>query len=235
MTQQDQSERQGDVSAGVSDRAREAASTGKDQAREVATTASEQARKVASTAQDEARHVVRGANQQARRLVGDTRQELRTQANAQVDRLAHGFNDLSRQLRSMGENGEPGPATDMAREAAQRTQQLAERLRQGGIDDMLGQLRTMGRNRPGLFLLGAFGTGLIAGRVVRNLAQEQSGGDGSSGESTVGAGSAPSRWDETRDDEPTAALAGQVTSPPPVDETSPPAPTPPVPDETRGR
>jgi hypothetical protein len=234
MTQQDQSERQGDVSASASDRARDAASTGKDQAREVATTASEQARKVASTAQDEARDVVRGANEQARRLVGDTRQELRTQANAQVDRLAHGFSDLSHQLRSMGENGEPGAATDMAREAAQRTQQLAERLRQGGIDDMLRQLRTMGRNRPGLFLLGAFGTGLIAGRVVRNLAQDQSGGNGSS-ESTVGAGSAPSRWAETRDDAPTGTVASQVTSPPPVDVTSPPAPTPPVPDETRGR
>jgi hypothetical protein len=226
MTQQDQTERQGDVSATASDRAREAASTGKDQAREVATTASEQARKVASTAQDEARDVVRGANQQARRLVGDTRQELRTQANAQVDRLAHGFSDLSRQLRSMGENGEPGAATDMAREAALRTQQLADRLRQGGIDDMLGQLRTIGRNRPGLFLLGAFGSGLIAGRVVRSLAQEQSGGNGSSRESTVGAGSAPSRWAETRDDEPTAALPGRVTSRPPVEATSPPAPNP---------
>jgi hypothetical protein len=234
MTQQDQREGEVDMSAGASDRAREAASTGKDQAREVASTASEQARKVASTAQDEARDVVRGANQQARRLVGDTRQELRTQANTQVDRLAHGLNDLSRQLRSMGENGEPGAVTDMAREAASRTQQIAERLRQGGIDDVIGQLRKAGRNRPGLFLLGAFGTGLVAGRVVRNLAQEQ-GGDGSSGESTVGAGSAPSRWADTRDEEPTAALAGQVTSHPPVDETSPPAPMAPVADETRGR
>ena len=234
MTQQDQREGEVDMSTSASDRAREAASTGKDQAREVASTASEQARKVASTAQDEARDVVRGANQQARRLVGDTRQELRTQANAQVDRLAHGLNDLSRQLRSMGENGDPGAVTDMAREAASRTQQIAERLRHGGIDDVIGQLRNAGRNRPGLFLLGAFGTGLVAGRVVRNLAQEQ-GGDGSSGESTVGAGSAPSRWAETRDEEPTAALAGQATSQPPVDETSPPAPMAPVADETRGR
>jgi hypothetical protein len=233
MTQQDQSEGQVDMSTSASDRAREAASTGKDQAREVASTASEQARKVASTAQDEARDVVRGANQQARRLVGDTRQELRTQANAQVDRLAHGVNDLSRQLRSMGENGEPGAVTDMAREAALRTQQIAERLRQGGIDDVIGQLRNAGRNRPGLFLLGAFGTGLVAGRVARNLAQQPS-GNGSSYESTIGAGSAPSRSAETRDEGPSAALAGQVTSRPPVEETPPPPPTTPAADETRG-
>lgn len=173
--QSEQEEGQPPASAG--DRAREAASTGREQAGEVASTASEQARRVASTTQDEARQVVRGANEQTRRLLGDTRAELRSQASAQVDRLAQGLNDVSRQLRSMGEKGEPGAVSDMAREAAVRTQQISDRLRGGGIDDVLSQLRNAGRNRPGLFLLGAFGAGLVAGRVVRNLAQE-SGGDG---------------------------------------------------------
>ena len=44
----------------------------------------------------------------------------------------------------------------------------------GGIDGVLGQLRSVGRNRPGLFLFRALGVGLVAGRVVRNLAQEPS-------------------------------------------------------------
>ena len=226
-----QGEGQGDASAG--DRTREAASIGRDQAREVASTTSEQARKVASTAQGEARDVVRGANEQARRLVGDTREELRSQANTQVDRLAQGFNELSRQLRSMGEKGEPGAASDMAREAAQRTQQIAERLRGGGIDDVLGQLRSVGRNRPGLFLLGAFGAGLVAGRVVRNLAQEPSSGNGSSDLSTIGAGGATSRSVEIGAEGPTAARAAQVTSRPPPYETLPSAATAPMPDEGR--
>ena len=186
--QSEQEEGQPPASAG--DRAREAASTGRNQAGEVASTASEQARRVASTTQDEARQVVRGANEQARRLVGDTRNELRSQANAQVDRLAQGLNDVSRQLRSMGEKGEPGAVSDMAREAAMRTQQISERLRGGGIDDVMSQLRNAGRNRPGLFLLGAFGAGLVAGRVVRNLAQE-SGGDGAQSRSIEGGHQGP--------------------------------------------
>jgi hypothetical protein len=186
--QSEQAEGQAPASAG--DRAREAATTGRDQAGEVASTASEQARRVASTTQDEARQVVRGANEQARRLLGDTREELRSQASAQVDRLAQGLNDVSRQLRSMGEKGEPGAVSNIAREAAVRTQQISERLRGGGIDDVLSQLRTAGRNRPGLFLLGAFGAGLFAGRVVRNLAQE-SGGDGAPNRSIEGGHQGP--------------------------------------------
>ena len=180
---------QEDVSAGA--RARETASTGQEKAREVASTTSEQARKVASTTQDEAHEVVRGVNEQARRLAGDTRQELRSQANAQVDRLAQGLNDVSRQLRSMGENAEPGAVSGMAREAAVRTQEISERLRGGGIDGVVGQLRSVGRNRPGLFLFGAFGIGLVAGRVVRNLAQEPS--DNGSSDIRPSGGSAPSR------------------------------------------
>jgi hypothetical protein len=190
--QPQQEEGQSPPSAG--DSAREAASTGRDQAREVASTTTDQARQVASTTQEEARQVVRGANEQARRLVGNTRHELRSQANAQVDRLAQGLNDVSRQLRSMGEKGEPGAVSDMTREAAMRTEQISERLRGGGIDDVLSQLRNAGRNRPGLFLLGAFGAGLVAGRVVRNLAREP-GGDGSSDRPT--GGGAPNRSIET--------------------------------------
>jgi hypothetical protein len=203
--QPEQAEDQPPASAG--DRAREAASTGRDQAREVASTTSEQARRVASTTQDEAMQLVRGANEQARRLVGDTRHELRSQANAQVDRLAQGLNDVSRQLRSMGEKGEPGVVSDMTREAAVRTQRISERLRGGGVDDVLSQLRNAGRNRPGLFLLGAFGAGLVAGRVVRNLAREP-GGDGSRG------GGAPNRSIEAGYQGSTATGAIPPTPPP---------------------
>jgi hypothetical protein len=82
------------------------------------------------------------------------------------------MDELSRQLRTMGERGEPGPATDLAGEAGRRAQQVADRLRQGGVDGAMGQLRSVGRNQPGLFLLGAFGAGLVAGRLARNVAQD---------------------------------------------------------------
>jgi vacuolar-type H+-ATPase subunit H len=180
----------------ASDRARETAAAGREQTRQVASSAGEQARNVTSTAQSEAREVARGAGDQARRLADDAREELRGQANAQVDRLARGLDDLSRQLRSMGESGEPGPVTDLAREAAQRTQQVAERLSTNGVDDVVRQLRDFGRNRPGLFLAGAFGAGLVAGRMARNMAQDPSGGNGTSGRRATGPGAYGATSDE---------------------------------------
>lgn len=173
------------------DKARQAADTGKQQAQNVAatakgeaanvaSTAKGEAANVASTAKDEARNVAQTAQGQARKLAGDARTELKGQADSQVNRLADGISQISQQLRSMGTNGEPGPVADIAGEAAERAQQVADRLRQGGVDDALAQVRSLGRNRPGLFLLGAFGVGLVAGRVVRNLAQDPTEGNGSS-------------------------------------------------------
>lgn len=161
-------------------RAREVASSAGERASDVAAVGRERAGEVVSTAGDEAREVARSTGDQARRLASDARQELRQQAEAQAGRLADGLDDLTRQLRSMGERGEPGPATDMVRQAGERAQQIAERLRQGSVDDAVGQLRDFGRNRPGLFLLGAFGLGLAGGRLARNLAQDPTGnGNGS--------------------------------------------------------
>jgi hypothetical protein len=171
------------------DEAREVASTAGEKARDVASTGRERAGDVAATAEGEAREVARSTGDQARRLASDARQELRQQAQAQAERLADGLDDLTRQLRSMGERGEPGPATDMVRQAGERSQQIAERLREGSVDDAVGQLRDLGRNRPGLFLLGAFGLGLASGRLARNLAQDPT-GDGHEGDSQGSTGTA---------------------------------------------
>ncbi|HLM65823.1 MAG TPA: hypothetical protein VK306_16120 [Acidimicrobiales bacterium] len=157
---------------------RDRSTGGKDQAQQVAGTAAENARNVASTATGEARDVARTAQSQARRLAGEARSELRTQASSQVNRLADGIDQLARQLRSMSQTTEPGPAADLAGEAAERSQQVAERLREGGLDDAIAQVRNFGRNRPGLFLLGAFGVGIAAGRLVRNVAQDPDEGSG---------------------------------------------------------
>lgn len=174
MTYQDRLTSPESGGASATERARDTATAGRDQAQQVASTAADQARDVATTARDEAQHVAQTAQGQARRLAHDARDELRSQADSQVERVADGLANISNQLRTMGERGDPGPAADLAGQAAYRTQQMADRLRSGGLDDAIGQLRDFGRNRPGLFLLGAFGAGLAAGRVVRNLSQESS-------------------------------------------------------------
>jgi hypothetical protein len=96
-------------------------------------------------------------------------------AGDRARRLADGLDDLTRQLRSMGERGEPGPATDLVRQAGEGAERIAVRLRRGGVDDALGELRDLGRNLPGLFMLGAFGLGLAGRRIARNLTQEPAG------------------------------------------------------------
>jgi hypothetical protein len=175
-------ERAGEVASTGREKAGEVAGTAREKAGDVATTGREQARSVAGTAQGEAREVAREARGQARRLAHDARSELRSQADSQVSRLADGLDDLTRQLRSMGERGEPGPVNDMVQQAASQAQRIAGRLREGGLDDAVGQVRDFGRNRPGLFLLGAFGLGLVSGRVARNLAQEPSGDGNGNGQ-----------------------------------------------------
>jgi hypothetical protein len=180
------------VAGTAADQARNVGGTARDEARDVAGTAKDQARSVASTAKDEARSVAGTAQTQARRLAGDAKHELRLQAGAQVDRLAEGVDGLSHQLRSMATNGDQGPLTDLAAEAADRAQAVADRLRQGGFDETLSQVRSFGRNRPGLFLLGAFGLGLVAGRVARNLASDDpSSGNGDGNRSMQGTYSTP--------------------------------------------
>jgi hypothetical protein len=218
-------------------------STAKGEAANVASTAKGEAANVASTAKEEARNVAQTAQGQARKLAGDARTELKGQADSQVNRLADGISQISQQLRSMGTNGEPGPVADIASEAAERAQEVADRLRQGGVDDALAQVRSLGRNRPGLFLLGAFGVGLVAGRVVRNLAQDPTEGDGYrtnqaydsgySGTSGYGnAGYATTAYDSYA--APAPAVGGEAGTLPPADPASAAYGAPATPDYAEG-
>jgi hypothetical protein len=205
----------GQEGPGATDRAKDVAATGRDQAQQVASSATDQARDVASTARSEAQQVAQTAQGQARRMAHEARHELRTQADSQVERLADGLGDLSRQLRTMGERGDPGPAADLAGQAAERTQYFADRLRSGGWDDAIRQVRNFGRNRPGLFLLGAFGVGLAAGRVVRNMAEDASGnGAGSSYGTASTAGNGSTRTSGAPSPTPSmAAMPGEAPVP----------------------
>jgi hypothetical protein len=56
---------------------------------------------------------------------------------------------------------------DLVHQLADVTQRAADRLSNGGLDGALNDLRRVARNQTGLFLLGALGAGLVAGRVLR--------------------------------------------------------------------
>jgi hypothetical protein len=127
------------------------------------------ARSVAGTTASEARAVVDEAKDSARDLVGDARSQLREQASDQAQRLAVTLKTFGEQMSSMAQGPQAqGTPADLARQAGERTQQVAQRIEQGGLDAVVGDAKRFARNRPGAFLLGALGAGFLVGRVLKN-------------------------------------------------------------------
>lgn len=151
-------------------RASNAASTAKEEAASVTDNAKSQAGEVAGAAGEQAKAVVEDAKYQARRVVDDSRQQLMNQASEQTTKLAGSVRDVSKQLQGVKSGQAPqGIVGDIANEAASMTSRLAETLETRSPDELIGEVRTFARRRPGMFLLGALGAGFVAGRLVRSV------------------------------------------------------------------
>ncbi|MBA2497927.1 MAG: hypothetical protein H0V33_12690 [Acidimicrobiia bacterium] len=173
-------------------RAAEVASSTKDGAAAVAGATKAQAGEVVGAARSEVRDVADNAKQQARRTVDEAAVQLRTQAEEQTVRLAHTFGALADELRTMSEAGDGGTAHDLARQASQSLDRVGARLAGDGVDGVVADLKRTARNRPGLFLLGALGAGVAAGRLLRGTQAANSGSADSAGEVSPPAWDAPS-------------------------------------------
>ncbi|TPV47490.1 hypothetical protein FJ661_20630, partial [Pseudarthrobacter phenanthrenivorans] len=62
-----------------------------------------------------------------------------------------------------------GVASDLIRQAAQRSESIASWLENKQPGDLLGEVQRFARNKPGTFLLLAAGAGVLAGRLTRGL------------------------------------------------------------------
>ncbi len=154
----------------------------KDQAGAVAGTASDAGRHVAGVAGEQAGQVASEASQQVRDLVQQTRGELTEQAATQQKRVAGGLRSLGEELHSMAQNSEQrGPATDLVKQAAERTGKVASWLEDREPGNVVEEVTRFARQRPGAFLAIAAGAGLLVGRLGRGLksANEDSSGSGS--------------------------------------------------------
>lgn len=165
---------QGGSDASVKDKAAQSAQAGTQAAAEVAQTATGQAKQVAAEAQS-----------QARDLVGEARNQLRSHAGDQHRNAVTSLRSLGDELRSMASNSEQnGVATDLVRQAADRTHGVADWLDNREPGDLLDELRRVARGRPGTFLLGALAAGVVAGRVTRGAvaahSQDNASGDDAS-------------------------------------------------------
>ncbi|MDP9093526.1 MAG: hypothetical protein M3N95_11495 [Actinomycetota bacterium] len=141
----------------VKDKAAEAASAGKQAVGDVAETVVEKAQDVAQE-----------ASRQARDLVGEAKSQVSQQVGDQHQKLVSGLRSLSDELATMGRSNEqPGLAAEVALQAHSRVRTAADWLEDRDPRDLLNEVRSLARRRPGSFLLGAALAGVLAGRMTR--------------------------------------------------------------------
>ncbi len=151
----------------------------KQQASQVAQSASGAVQQVTGTAKDQAAVVASDAKEHARNLVGETRDQVSQQAATQRDKAVTNLRSMGDQLHTMAQSGDSsGVAGTLARQAGDTTHNFAGYLEGREPSDLVDDLTSLARRRPGAFLLGAAVAGIAAGRLTKGLTASSS--DGSS-------------------------------------------------------
>jgi hypothetical protein len=156
--------------AGSSTAGSSTAETAKQEAAEVSRTAAGSAQTVAETAKTEAATVASEVKTNARDLLYQAKSDLTDRAGAQQQKAADGLRSISSQLHSMASaSDQPGAASGLVREAAERSSAVASWLDRRDPGSLLDEMKSFARQRPGTFLLLAAGAGMLAGRLGRGL------------------------------------------------------------------
>lgn len=179
------------------------ADTAKQQAGEVAGGAADAGKHVAGVAQEQAQHVAGEVKNQAKDLLHQTKGELTEQASAQQKRVASGLRSVGEELGTMAQSSEnPGLASDLIRQAADRSGSIASWLEQREPGHVLDEVTRFARRRPGAFLALAAGAGLLAGRLGRGLLAD--------GPETSTTGSSAPRTQPSPTPQPTPSQARRI-------------------------
>jgi hypothetical protein len=128
--------------------------------------ATEQAKRVAGVATEEAKSVAGDVREQARGLLDETKNQVQDQSRSQRDRLVETLRTFSDDLDGMAEQ-RGGMASNAAREVANRARSFSEQLDGREPTELLDDLRSFARRRPGTFLAGSVIAGVVAGRLLR--------------------------------------------------------------------
>jgi hypothetical protein len=178
-----------------------AAPSGSDSTRDVA---AEEARGVAgdvrtagqqtaATAKEQAAQVAGEAKVQARQVYDQAKQELNDQVGSQHQRAASGISALADELAALVQGSDQhGIVTDLAQQASDRAREVARWLEARQPGEVLEEVRSFARRRPGAFLAAAAVAGLVGGRLTRGLT------------------------DQAREDQSQPSTGSQVASNPPV-------------------
>ena len=127
---------------------------------------------VASTATDQAKEVVQETQRQAKDLLDQGRSQVREQAISQQQKAGQSLTSLAQELRGLADgtsSGAPGPARDLLQQASGMVDDFAHKLQTRDPGELLDDVRSFARRKPGLFLLGAAAAGVLAGRLTRGV------------------------------------------------------------------
>jgi hypothetical protein len=160
------------------EQAKQVAGTAADEAKQTAGTAAAEAKNVAGVAKDEARNVMAEGKQQAASLLDEAKTQVDDQARTQRDRLVGTLRTFGDDIEKManGEQTSGGMAQDLARQVADRAREISSRMDGREPTELLDEVRSFARRRPGTFLLGAIAAGVVAGRLTRGAKDAQSSG-----------------------------------------------------------
>lgn len=142
----------------------------KGEASEVKQQAAASAQNVTETAKAEAANVAGEVKSNAKDLINQARTDLTAQAGTQQQKAAQGLRSISDELHTMANSSDqPGVASDLIRQAAERSSSVATWLDNRDPGSLLNEVKSFARQRPGTFLLAAAGAGILAGRLSRSL------------------------------------------------------------------
>lgn len=154
----------------ATEQAKQTAGQAKDAAAQVAGHGQQAAADVAATGQKAAGEVAGEAKKQASDLIGKTRAEVREQVETGRTSVVASLRGLGEQLAAMTDDvDQEGTAIEAAATARDRVRGAADWLEARDPDQILEQVRRVGRERPGVFLLTAALAGVVAGRLTRGV------------------------------------------------------------------
>jgi len=104
---------------------------------------------------------------QTQNLLGQASEQISAQAGEQTQRLAQNIRQLAQHFSQMAGAGEPGTtAHSLVQTASQHADRAAGYLDNKQPGELVADLQSLGRRRPGAFLLGAAIAGIAVGRLA---------------------------------------------------------------------
>lgn len=133
--------------------------------------AKDEGRRLVDEGRREASEVTNVARSETASIARKTGDDLRRRADDQTGQMAGMLESLADELDEVASasDREGGHLTGVARDGARASRRMAERLEREGLDGVVHDVNRFARRRPGMFLAAAFGTGLLLGRLTRNV------------------------------------------------------------------